>query len=391
MNSINIYEDVPLVVNNQKVLISYGVEFSIFTPTNNGLKKSILDATGPVRTHFELEKFHFYYQQNQGVENKVTKKAYLLTDSSVIESNMSLYRPTTKKGDPRMWFKYLKMVANPNDYIAIIIKDNSAYLINLSQVNLEEYDSSNIINQFLLSYKLSKNNISEELLSKLKVLAKAPFPSQRRGDTGIGYTLETLLGIEANSSKNPDYYGIELKAGRGNKTRTTIFAQVADWSISPCKRSADILERYGYKRDDNFKLYCTISSQRINSQGLHFKINLNEDQLEEWHNDKDLVAIWPGSLLRHRLKEKHTETFWIEANSLIINDIEHFQLRKVTHTKSPIMSQLIPLLSAGVITMDHLIKRDGKTNKVSEKGPLFKLNKRDLDLLFPLPQTYILA
>lgn len=391
MNSINIYEDVPLVVNNQKVLISYGVEFSIFTPTNNGLKKSILDATGPVRTHFELEKFHFYYQQNQGVENKVTKKAYLLTDSSVIESNMSLYRPTTKKGDPRMWFKYLKRVANPNDYIAIIIKDNSAYLINLSQVNLEEYDSSNIINQFLLSYKLSKNNISEELLSKLKVLAKAPFPSQRRGDTGIGYTLETLLGIEANSSKNPDYYGIELKAGRGNKTRTTIFAQVADWSISPCKRSADILERYGYKRDDNFKLYCTISSQRINSQGLHFKINLNEDQLEEWHNDKDLVAIWPGSLLRHRLKEKHTETFWIEANSLIINDIEHFQLRKVTHTKSPIMSQLIPLLSAGVITMDHLIKRDGKTNKVSEKGPLFKLNKRDLDLLFPLPQTYILA
>ena len=379
------------MVNNQKVLISYGVEFSIFTPTNNGLKKSILDATGPVRTHFELEKFHYYHQQNQGVENKVIKKAYLLTDSSVIESNMSLYRPITKKGDPRMWFKYLKMIANPNDYIAIIIKDNSAYLINLSQVNLEEYDSANNINQFLLSYKSSKNNISEELLSKLKVLAKAPFPSQRRGDTGIGYTLETLLGIEANNSKKPDYYGIELKAGRGNKTRTTIFAQVADWSISPCKRSADILERYGYKRDDNFKLYCTISSQRINSQGLHFKINLNEDQLEEWHNDKDLVVIWPGSLLRHRLKEKHAETFWIEANSLIINGIEHFQLRKVTHTKSPIMSQLIPLLSAGVITMDHLIKRDGKTNKVSEKGPLFKLNKRDLDLLFPLPQTYILA
>ncbi|WP_232605241.1 MvaI/BcnI family restriction endonuclease [Photobacterium phosphoreum] len=391
MNSINIYADVPLVVNNQKVLISYGIEFSIFSPTNTGLKKSILDATGSVRTHFELENFHFYYQQKQGIENKITKSAYLLTSDKTIDSIMSLYRPTTKKGDPRMWFKHLKDIANSDDYIAVIIKDGNAYLINLSQINLEDNDNKNVINQFLSSYKSSKNSISEELLSKLKVLAKAPFPSQRRGDTGIGYTLETLLGIEANNSKKPDYYGIELKAGRGNKTRTTIFAQVADWSISPCKRSADILERYGYKRDDNFKLYCTISSQRINSQGLHFKINLNEDQLEEWHNDKDLVAIWPGNLLRRRLKEKHTETFWIEANSLIINGIEHFQLRTVTHTKSPIMSQLIPLLSAGVITMDHLIKRDGKTNKVSEKGPLFKLNKRDLDLLFPLPQTYILA
>lgn len=62
----------------------------------------------------------------------------------------------------------------------------------------------------------------------------------------------------------------------------------------------------------------------------------------------------------------------------------------VTHTKSPVVSQLMPLIQSGVITMDHLIKKSGKTNRVSEKGPLFKINKRELDLLFPEPVTYSL-
>jgi hypothetical protein len=38
--------------------------------------------------------------------------------------------------------------------------------------------------------------------------------------------------------------------------------------------------------------------------------------------------------------------------------------------------------------MEHLIKKSSNTNRVSEKGPLFKINKRDLELLFPTPIKY---
>jgi hypothetical protein len=41
--------------------------------------------------------------------------------------------------------------------------------------------------------------------------------------------------------------------------------------------------------------------------------------------------------------------------------------------------------------MDHLIKRkitDTGKKQVSEKGPLFKIDKRNLNLLFPAPITY---
>ena len=376
-----------IISDNQKQLINLGTEYSLFEPTVTGLKKSILDVTHSVRVHFELEKFHFYWEQQQGPDYKIIKDAYFLTDTSITKSKLSLYRPITKQGDPRMWFRKLPEFCLPGDQIAIVIKDDIVYLLNLNNINIKESLNSkqSHIKDFFIRYTKQSNSIAEELLNQLKQLAKKPFAAMRKGDTAIGYTLESKLGIEANSSKQPDYHGIELKSGRGSKTRTTLFAQVADWNHSPCKRSAEILNKYGYERGDDFKLYCTICTQRENPQGLSFIYDQIKDELQEWYNKTDLVAVWPGELLRSRLKEKHTETFWVEAKSEIINGIEHFQLLSVTHTKSPIVSQLLPLINSGVITMDHLIKKSGKTNRVSEKGPLFKINKRDLELLFPTP------
>ncbi|MDC2888703.1 MvaI/BcnI family restriction endonuclease [Psychrosphaera algicola] len=94
--------------------------------------------------------------------------------------------------------------------------------------------------------------------------------------------------------------------------------------------------------------------------------------------------------MRNRLREKHAETFWIEAESTIVDGVEHFQLKNVIHTKKPLASQLMELLESGIVTMDHLIKRNGKNNRVSEKGPLFKIDKKNLNLLFPDPVKYSL-
>ncbi|MFB2734147.1 MvaI/BcnI family restriction endonuclease [Shewanella mangrovisoli] len=382
-----------LIERNKKTLVSLGVEFSLFEPTLTGLKKSILDATQPVRTHFELVSFHDYAIQQQGPEHKVKKVAYLLSKDGAFKTTVSLYRPVTKSGDPRMWFSNLAHIAEAGDQVAIIIRDDAAYLVNLSTEYLDETLKipDHPFTLFVNSYKAVTTSAADELLKMLSDLARAPFPAERSGSTGIGYTLEKLLGITANSSKLPDYKGIELKSGRSDGNRTTLFAQVADWGISPCKSSAEILDNHGYQREEDFKLYCTLSALKPNSQGLHFKYDPKTDQLQEWYYEERIVAIWPGSVLRSRLKEKHTETFWIQADSSIIDGVEHFQLKSVTHTRAPILSQLIPLLVSGVITMDHLIKRSAKTNKVSEKGPLFKMNKRDLDMLFPKPLVYSLV
>jgi len=130
-------EDLPLalktkIASNKKQLAKFGIEFSIFEPTITGLKKAILDATQTVRVHFELENFHFYWEQGQGPEHKVLKEVYFLTDDEIIKSKASLYRPKTKKGDPRMWFRKLPSFTEPGDQVAIVIQDDFAYLINLN-------------------------------------------------------------------------------------------------------------------------------------------------------------------------------------------------------------------------------------------------------------------
>jgi hypothetical protein len=204
--------------------------------------------------------------------------------------------------------------------------------------------------------------------------------------------VEAALGIKANSSKKPDYKGIELKSGRGKKNRSNLFGEVADWSLSNLKSSRDILEKYGYPRGDDFKLNCTVSTQKPNSRGLKFVFDETNGYLIEQDADGKQVAIWTEKKLQARLIEKHSETFWIDAKSTTIDGQEYFELHSVVHTKKPVVTQLIPLILSGVITMDHLIKRTGgEKPKLVEKGPLFKMNKRDLKLLFPEPVTYKLT
>ena len=62
----------------------------------------------------------------------------------------------------------------------------------------------------------------------------------------------------------------------------------------------------------------------------------------------------------------------------------------VEHTKKPISSQFDILVDQGIITLDHLIKRNS-AGKVVEKGPLFKINPKGLNLLFPPSERYMLV
>lgn len=381
---------------NKEFLIQKGFEFSIFEPTQTGLDKSILDATRPIRSHFSLEGFHDYEAQGKGKEHRVRRNYFFALEDQLILNTLSLYRPVTKNGDPRMWFKDLPLFAKAGDQIAIIITDGHPNLFNLSQCNLiDSFAKSDGIGKRLQRYLDSKNAVPDELLGKLKELALKPIPALGSGDTAIGMAIEAALGIPANSSKKPDYKGIELKTGRGSKNRSTLFAQVSDWASSACKSSREIVEKYGYERDGDLRLYCTISTQRANSQGLRFEYDGMTDRLYEKHVNGSVindVAVWTGQVLRERLQEKHAETFWIQADSIMIDGVEHFQLKSVVHTRSPILTQLMPLIESGIITMDHLIKKKGDgTEKVTEKGPLFKMDKHNLHFLFPEPITYTLS
>ncbi len=207
----------------------------------------------------------------------------------------------------------------------------------------------------------TENEVAFELLAILRKIANAgPIPSMVDADTSVGRTLETALGIDINSSKQPDYKGIELKSFRNSRTnRKNLFAQVPDWKLSKFKSSAEILDNFGYERKEDFKLYCTVSAITRNSQGLNLRIDSDIKQLIE-NSDKPEVGdfvVWNLDKLHNRLKSKHKETFWVEAESTRINEREHFQYKLVEHTKKPILPNLIYLLTKALSQWIQLIKR----------------------------------
>lgn len=377
-----------------KLLTKNQISLGLIEPTETGLKKSIMDATGSLRTFMKSESIHDYDKQNQGPENKVLIPAVLHAGYETISSQASLYRPKTKKGDPRIWFYKLTKIATPNDIIAFTFYDDSFHVFNLTQLDIKSLLDSKIVNPFqdlVVAINDTESAISNELLAMLRKIAQSgPVPSMVDADTSVGRTLETALGIDINSSKEPDYKGIELKSFRSSKkNRKNLFAQVPNWSLSKFKRSAEILNAFGYQREEDYKLYCTVSAINRNSQGLNLRIDHDIKQLIENSDNPEVgdFVVWTLDKLHNRLKEKHKETFWVEADSVIVNNKEHFQYKLVEHTKKPITSQFDLLVEQGIITLDHLIKRNSR-GKVVEKGPLFKIKPKGIELLFPPSANY---
>lgn len=379
-----------------KILTEKSVEFCLIEPTATGLDKSIMDATGSVRTYLKVNNIHDYDLQNQGQESKIQVQSFLVGKNELINSTASLYRPNTKKGDPRIWFKGLGAYSRANDILGVIAFERKLYILNISQLDLHrliESKISNPLQDLVNEINRISNEVADELLILLNKIARnGPIPALLQADTAIGRTLESLLGIDINSSKKPDYKGIELKSFRDKRgNRKNLFAQVPDWNSSKFKSSAEILNEFGYIRGEDFKLYCTVSSIVRNSQGLKLILDSESSQLIE-NSDRSKIGdfvVWGLETLHKRLLEKHNETFWIAADSVTIDGIEHFQYKKVEHTKKPIVTQFDILLEQGIITLDHLIKRK-ISGSVVEKGPIFKIKPNALDLLFPPSKSYYL-
>ena len=92
-----------------KALTEKSISVTLIQPTKTGLEKSIMDATVSVRNYLKEEKIHDFEIQKQGPNHKIIVRANLYDKVKAINSKASLYRPRTKKGDPRIWFSGLNM------------------------------------------------------------------------------------------------------------------------------------------------------------------------------------------------------------------------------------------------------------------------------------------
>ncbi len=393
MRPFNAFEE-----KNISFLVKHQIDFATIEVTSTGLNKSILDATYLVREYFKKNKIHDYALQGKGESNRVYISTIVFEGTAVCETKTSLYRPETKDGDPRLWIYKVSAHVSPNDILILIANQGNLFVINMTKTDIESCFNSPVITplkDFLVTLSNQNKSISEELLRLLRTKVSGWQKAEVLADTGIGRTIESLLGIDMNSKKEPDYKGIELKSKRDkSKVRSTLFSQVPNWDLSALKSGQEIVEHYGYvdKKLGRKVLRVTIKNLKPNLQTLCFNFNHGKNLLElvSANVDNDIfaknsdVAVWQLETLHTRLLEKHKETFWIDVETQKNNGNECFRICSIEHTKNPIPSQFDVLLENSKISMDLLLCRGSGGDTFG-----FKMNKEDRKYLFPESEIYI--
>ena len=379
-------------------IFNAGYDVAFLVPTKTGMEKSIFDAHQSLRSFLKKNNIHDYDTQQQGPKKYI--KANYVVEGETIECKVSLYRPETKKGDPRIWIYGLKKLAQPFNLLAFIFEQGELYIINCSHTHELEEALINILPkvQEVMSY------VAKGLLDKLVVIsAKGFIPTVTAGDTGVGMTLEAELGIAANSLREPDYLGIELKASRVDsnrrqKNKKQLFSKVPNWKLSPVHSAKDLINKRGYVDADGFMaLRHTLNGVSPNSLGLFIDIDYANDYLRQMYQDVKLTDInpahdisWVMEDLRKALLKKHKETFWVKALHNNDRSAEKFHFVEVEHTANPYIDRFETLVETGLLTLDYTmhIKSNGQPR---DHGYLFKIKQNSLHALFPKSKCYDLT
>ncbi len=165
-----------------------------------------------------------------------------------------------------------------------------------------------------------------QLKKKLRKISLLGFvKTHRAGDTGIGKTLEDLLGIKENNIPLPDIGEIaELKA-----YRKSTLSMLTLFTLEPKPKGGNrdrvLLNNFGYSKRENGRskeLHSTLSCKRYNNQGL--KLKIEKDKVRIVGKGKRLNVYWDMKDLEKKFEAKLPALVYVLAMSKKIKGVEHF-------------------------------------------------------------------
>lgn len=168
------------------------------------------------------------------------------------------------------------------------------------------------------------------LKNKLKGIKQMGFvKTHRTGDTGIGKTLEDLLGIQENNIPLHDISDVaELKAYRKDTT-----SMLTLFTLEPLPKGGDrdrlLLDNFGYSKRDNQRskeLHSTLLCKRYNNQGL--KLSVEKDKIRVQGRGRRLNIYWDMENVEKKFHDKLPALVYVLADRKIINNKEYFHFNQ---------------------------------------------------------------
>ena len=219
----------------------------------------------------------------------------------------------------------------------------------------------------------------DELRSRLADLKQGGYvATMRRGNTGIGYTLESLLGVDENNISAPDLGEIELKAHRrGISSLITLFTfNRGAWQV-PLR---EVIHTYGYTDSNGRRSLYNIVKTEPNTQGL--RVRIEDEYARIYHVDGTLIAQWSGNALAETFAQKMPALATVYADTRInSDDREEFWFNEAYLYKNPTARRILELIGTNTIVIDlrgHINDR----GNVRNHGTGFRIDDSFLGMCF---------
>lgn len=206
--------------------------------------------------------------------------------------------------------------------------------------------------------------------------------THRSGPTGVGKTLEDLLGITENNLSEPDFGLYELKAARDtDSSMLTLFTKAP----KPPRVNNYLLNKYGYTSDnyDNTKkvLHSTLSANIDDTVRTLF-IKCSDEKIILIGNETIEEAYWERNQLRDAFYRKYKKTLiYVKAKSRNSGKDEEFLYYEAYELSDFDYERLMELLEKGVVKIDIRIGQY-PNGKPHDHGTAFRIEPKYFEQLF---------
>ena len=265
---------------------------------------------------------------------------------------------------------------------------------------LIEHESIKIFKTKLLGFQ-NKTSPIEQLRSELNLIVNKWHKSIRldknkgiipfKGNQGAGYTLEALLDVETNSSKNPDKYGFEIKSFQSNK-KLTLMTPTADIGEEGKLSFKIFMQNFGWKgQKDERKVFTGL--YKFNKEKNNFLLDIvgfdykagkfttkNTDQIYIglFDRNRKLISGWTFKKLFDAWNKKHTSACYVEYEKRPCNyntsehDFEYKYTGKVFFTTGTQILLFFKSVANSIVYYDPA--HEAKVDKPPKQRPQWRLS-----------------
>lgn len=200
----------------------------------------------------------------------------------------------------------------------------------------------------------------------------------RKGPTGIGYTFESIFGIEENNIPIPDIGGrVEIKTiRRDSKSLITLFTfNRSVWHI----KQKELIQKYGYiDEKGRYALKNTLFYGKPIPQGLSLNVDENKNTIHLIDiNNEEILAIWDVYVIVGTFMAKLSRLLLIIADRKLEQGKEYFHYNEAYLLENPSSRAFLKAFKNSLIGIDlrmHL-KESGI---VRNRGTAFRIRENAL-------------